>query len=102
MLEDDGPEILVHCHALIFPSGSLDLPPLSNTLSVGRVMTVSGPATARGGGLFPMQSSQEYSFWQELRKRIAVISKQVISLITSFIKEDFKTPASKPCWREHR
>ena len=49
IVKEAGPVTFVHCHALIFPSGSLDLPPLSNTLSIGRVMTVSGPATARGG-----------------------------------------------------
>ena len=55
--KEAGPETFVHCQALIFLSGSLDLLPSSNTLSAGKVMTTSGPAAATGGLLFSLHSS---------------------------------------------
>ena len=59
----------------MLPSGSLELLPSSETLSVGKVITWSGPAFAIGGlfvrpnGL-PPQFSQEYSFLQETKTTI--------------------------------
>ena len=50
----------------MLPSGSLELLPSSKTLSIGKVITWSGPATAIGGLLFLVaHPSQEYSFLQE-------------------------------------
>jgi hypothetical protein len=44
ILKEAGPEIFVQSQPLIIPSGSLELLPSSETLSVGKVITWSGPA----------------------------------------------------------
>jgi hypothetical protein len=47
----------------MLPSGSLELLPSSETLSIGKVITWSDPATAIGGLLlFVVQSSHDVSF----------------------------------------
>ena len=61
MLKQAVPLIFVHCHALILPSGSLDALPSRETLPVGKVTGVSGPAIATGGLLLAAQPSQESS-----------------------------------------
>src|SRR5678815_4843241 len=58
-----GPEICVQSHTIILPSGSLDKLPSSKRLSVGKVITWSGPAFEMGA----RQSGQVNSFWQESR-----------------------------------
>jgi hypothetical protein len=64
-LEDAGPEIFFQSHSLIVPSGSLEAEPSNEMLSVGKVITWSGPATAIGGLLFSTHPSQDFSFLQE-------------------------------------
>src|SRR5947207_14763509 len=65
MLKEAGPAIFVHCHLVILPSGSYEAVPLSNTLSIGKVTSWSGPATAMGSWLPVLHPSQESSFWQD-------------------------------------
>jgi hypothetical protein len=78
ILNEAGPEIFVQSHSLIVPSGSLDADPSNETLSVGKVITWSGPAMAVGGlfvvsvGELDVQFSHEYSFLQELNMKIPV------------------------------
>jgi len=52
ILKEVGPEIFVQSRLLIIPSGSLEAEPSNEMLSVGKVITWSGPALAVGG-LFP-------------------------------------------------
>ena len=53
----------------MLPSGSLDVLPSSNTLSVGKAIIWSGPALEIGGLLFlEAHPSQEYSFLQEIKQ----------------------------------
>jgi hypothetical protein len=59
-IKEAGPKIFVQSHPLIFPSGSLEAS--SEMLSVGKVITWSGPAIEIGGLLASLQSSQEISF----------------------------------------
>src|SRR6478736_4237144 len=70
MVREAGPLIFIHCHALIFPSGSLDLLPSSITLSIGKVIVKSGPAKAIGGWLWSIQLSQDNSFWHEGKRKV--------------------------------
>ena len=49
-LKEAGPEIPEH--SLIIPSGSLELLPSSETLSVGKVITWPGPALEVDGLFF--------------------------------------------------
>jgi hypothetical protein len=49
----------------MLPSGSLELLPSSETLSIGKVIAWSGPATAIGGLFFSAQPSHGISFWHE-------------------------------------
>jgi hypothetical protein len=62
----------------MLPSGSLELLPSSETLSIGKVIAWSGPATAIGGLFFSAQPSHEVSFLQEMW----------IATATSKIKEE--------------
>ena len=64
MLKEAGPEIFCQSHSLIVPSGSLEEEPSNEMLSVGKVITWSGPATAIGGLLFSLQPSHDLSFLQ--------------------------------------
>jgi len=57
MLEETGPEFIVQGQLLIVPSGSLELLPSSEMLSVGKVITRSGTAIATGGFLASYLSS---------------------------------------------
>ena len=66
LLKEEGPEIFVQSHSLIVPSGSLELLPSSNTLSVGKVITWSGPAVTVGGLLFSLPLSHDLSFLPEI------------------------------------
>ena len=66
ILKEAGPEIFVQSHSLIIPSGSLDVLPSSETLSVGKVITWSSPAIAMGGLLVSLQRSHDFSFLQEI------------------------------------
>ena len=73
MLKEAGPEIFVQSHSLIVPSASLEFLPSSKTLSVGKIISWSGPETAFGGLLFLVaQPSHEVSFLQE---RFVIIPK---------------------------
>ena len=65
IVKEAGPEIFVQSQLLIVPSGSLDELPSSETLSVGKVITWSGPALANGGLFLSLQLSHEVSFLQE-------------------------------------
>ena len=65
VLKEAGPEIFVQSHSLIVPSGSLEAKPSNEMLSVGKVITWSGPATAVGGLLFSLLPSHDLSFLQE-------------------------------------
>ena len=69
ILKEAGPEIFVQSQTLIVPSGSLELLPSSETLSVGKVITWSGPAKAIGGLLPSLHPSHEYSFLQDKRPK---------------------------------
>ena len=60
-----GPAIFVQSHSLIVPSGSLEAEPSSEILSVGKVITWSGPAMVIGRLLFSLQSSHDLSSFQE-------------------------------------
>ena len=51
-IKKTGPEIFIQSHSLILPSGTLDDLPSNEMLSVGKVITWSGPATAIGGLFF--------------------------------------------------
>ncbi len=62
ILKEAGPAIFVQSHTLIVPSGSLELLPSSETLSVGKVITWSGPAKAMGGLLSSLHLSNEVFF----------------------------------------
>ena len=65
ILKEAGPSIFFQSHSLIVPSGSLEAEPSNEILSVGKVITRSGPAMAMGG-LFPlMHPSHDFSFLQE-------------------------------------
>src|SRR6187399_1482069 len=70
ILKEAGPEIFVQSHSLIIPSGSLDVLPSSETLSVGKVITWSSPAIAMGGLLVSLQRSHDFSFLQEIKTTI--------------------------------
>src|SRR5690242_15258724 len=61
-----GPDIFFQSQLDIAPSGSLELIPSSKTLSVGKLITWSGPAKAKGSLLVPKQLSHDCSFLQEL------------------------------------
>ena len=65
----------------MLPSGSLELLPSSETLSIGKVIAWSGPATAIGGLFFSAQPSHEVSFLQERQNNIPINKKE---------KENFK------------
>jgi hypothetical protein len=52
MLKEAGPEIFFQSHSLIVPSGSLEGEPSNEIVSVGKVISWSGPAMAIGGLLF--------------------------------------------------
>jgi hypothetical protein len=67
-LKEAGPEIFFQSHSLIVPSGSLDADPSNEMLSVGKVITWSGPATAIGCLLVSLHPSQDFSFLQERKK----------------------------------
>jgi hypothetical protein len=49
------------------PSGSLDAEPSNKMLSVGKVITWSGPAMAIGRLLYSLHPSQGISFLQEIQ-----------------------------------
>ena len=49
----------------MLPSGSLDILPSRKTLSVGKVINWSGPATAIGGLMVSLHPSHDFSFLQE-------------------------------------
>jgi len=63
--KEAGPEIFVQSHSLIIPSGSLEAEPSKKMLSVGKVITWSGPTRATGGLLFSLHLSQNFSFLHE-------------------------------------
>ena len=67
MLKEAGPEIFFQGQPLIVPSGSLEAELSNEMLSVGKVITWSGPAIAIGGLLFSLHPSQEYSFLKEIK-----------------------------------
>jgi len=67
MLKEAGPEILLQIQTPIIPSGSLEAVPSNKILSVGKVITWSGPAAAIGGLLFSLHPSQDFSFLQEIQ-----------------------------------
>jgi len=67
ILKEAGPEIFVQSHSLIVPSGSLEAEPSNEILSVGKVITWSGPAMAIGCLLFSLQPSPDFSFLQEIQ-----------------------------------
>ena len=73
MLKEAGPEIFVQSHSLIVPSGSLVAEPSNKILSVGKVITWSGPAIAIGGLLYSLQPSQDFSLLQKLKNKIPAI-----------------------------
>ena len=73
ILKEAGPSIFFKSQSLIVPSGSLEILPSSKTLSVGKVITWSGPATAIGGLLFSLHFSHEGSFLQE--KNVPILTK---------------------------
>ncbi len=89
MAKEAGPEILVQSQLLIVPSGSLDADPSNEMLSVGKVITWSGPAIAVGG-LFPLiYPSQESSFLQEINIPPAMMDGIKKERNISFTKEVF-------------
>jgi len=67
IVKEAGPEIFCQSHSLIVPSGSLEAEPSNEILSVGKVITWSGPAMAIGGLLFSLQPSHDFSFLQEIK-----------------------------------
>jgi hypothetical protein len=79
---------------LIIPSGSLDVLPSNETLSVGKVITWSGPAIAIGGLLFLItHPSHDVSFLHEEKinpQKIAIRpEKNNSSLIIKILKLKF-------------
>jgi len=65
ILKEARPEIFVQSRSLIVPSGSLEAEPSNEMLSVGKVITWSGPAIAVGG-LFPsLHPWQDFSFYRK-------------------------------------
>ena len=71
--KEAGPSMFFQSHSLIVPSGSLEAEPSNEMLSVGKVITWSGPAIAVGGLLFSLQPSQDVPFSQELKNKIPAI-----------------------------
>ena len=71
---------------LIVPSGSLELLPSSNTLSVGKVITWSGPAMAMGGLLFSLHPSQDVSFLQERLNAKNILTIEAIRKVNILFK----------------
>lgn len=88
IVKEAGPEISVQSHTLIVPSRSLELLPSSETLSVGKVITWSGPALAMGDLLPSLQPSQEISFWQERKNNIPVSRIKGAIFNSSFMIEE--------------
>ena len=70
------------------PSGSRELLPSSKTLSVGKVITWSGPAMAIGGLLFSLQRSHDISLWQGIRRTIPINNNMTINMNFLFIIKD--------------
>jgi hypothetical protein len=95
----------VQSHPLIVPSGSLEAEPSNEMLSVGKVITWSGPAIAIGdllALLLPLpHSSQESSFLQE-KNISATGTNNIRRRNIFFIANDlsFKTSTQIPNRRE--
>ena len=75
ILKEAGPEIFIQSHSLIVPFVSLEAEPSNEILSVGKVITWSGPARAIGSLLISPHQSQS-GFRQE-RKTITPISDNI-------------------------
>ena len=66
IIEGEVTKVFVQSHSLIVPSGSLEAVPSNKILSVGKVITWSGPAIAIGGLLIlVLQPSHDFYFLQE-------------------------------------
>ena len=86
ILKEAGPSIFFQSHSLIVPSGSLEAEPSNEMLSVGKVITWSGPAIAVGGLLFSLQPSQDVPLLQELNNNIPAIKASNRRVCFSFKK----------------
>ena len=93
ILKEAGPSIFFQRHSLIVPSGSLEAEPSNEMLSVGKVITWSGPATAIGDLLFSLQPSQDLSFLQEIKIPSAMMDSINKGRSIFFINEGFNGKA---------
>src|SRR5258705_12965456 len=89
MIKEAGPEIFFQSHSLIFPSGSLDKLPSSETLSVGKVITWSGPAFAIGGLLVVAAVDRSFVFRQDINIIIPIINIKAAIFSIGFMNERF-------------
>ena len=104
IMKEAGPEIFVHCHRVMVPSGSVELLPFNKILSNGNVMVMSGPAAAIGGLLsitLSRQFSQEYSFLQEIKVLTPISRKRnpfnSFCFISMVLLRDVLTGSRKDC-----
>ena len=82
--KEAGPVIFIQSHSRFIPSGSPELLPSSEILSLGKVITWSGPATAFGGLLSFLQFLLENSFSQEVNP-IDILKRAIENGTNNFI-----------------